>query len=155
MSHKDRFISSQEAIALLKHGKLGTLCTVSSNGVPYGVPVNYYYDEDEHTVVFHCAVKGRKLDNIRANNRVCFAVVGEEQIVEERYTTHYESVLAEGDAEIVDEPKEIVRLLHRLCDALCPHETTRREEVIQKYLPAVRMVKIHIHSVSGKRNRDQ
>ena len=155
MNRPDRYISSEEALILLKQGTRGTLCTASADGIPYGVPVNYYYDEEEQAVVFHCAVKGRKLDNIRANSRVCFVVVGDERIIEERYTTHYESVVAEGEAEIVDEPEEMASLLHRLCDALCPSETRRREEVIRKYLPAVRMVKIHIRSVSGKRNRDE
>ncbi|MCI8497328.1 MAG: pyridoxamine 5'-phosphate oxidase family protein [Clostridiales bacterium] len=148
-------MATEEALKLLRTGKHGTLCTVSADGVPYGVPVNYYYDEEDQAIVFHCAVKGRKLDNIRANSRVCFIVVGEERIMEERYTTHYESVMVEGNAEIVDEPAEMERLLRRLCDALCPSETKRREEVIHKFLPAVRMVKVHIQSVSGKRNRDE
>ena len=95
MNHPGRYISSEEALNLLKHG---TLCTASADGIPYGVPVNYYYDEEEQAVVFHRAVKGRKLDNIRTNSRVCFVVVGDERIIEERYTTHYGSVVAEGEA---------------------------------------------------------
>ncbi|MFW6126469.1 MAG: pyridoxamine 5'-phosphate oxidase family protein [Chloroflexota bacterium] len=39
---------------------------------PYVVPVSYGFSEG--SIYFHCATRGKKLDVMRENNRVCFQV---------------------------------------------------------------------------------
>lgn len=84
------------------------------------------------------------------NPQVSFVVVAEEKIVEELFTTSYRSVIVEGRASFVEAEREKRRLLHILCERLAPTAVERREEVIEKYLPAVAMIRIDIESVSGK-----
>jgi nitroimidazol reductase NimA-like FMN-containing flavoprotein (pyridoxamine 5'-phosphate oxidase superfamily) len=71
MRRKDRSISSEQAIQLLKNGQYGVLSTIGENGYTYGVPLNYVYHEGN--IYFHCAVEGSKIDNIMFNNKVFFA----------------------------------------------------------------------------------
>ncbi|MBN1434398.1 pyridoxamine 5'-phosphate oxidase family protein [Candidatus Fermentibacterales bacterium] len=48
--------------------RLGLCC----NGQPYVVPLCYGYEDG--SLYIHCAPEGRKLEAIRANDRVCFEV---------------------------------------------------------------------------------
>lgn len=150
----NRAISTAEALELLKAGRYGVLSTSSAAGEPYGVPVNYCYSERENCIFFHCAKAGKKLDNIMANSRVSFVVIGREEVAPERFITHYESAVVTGRASIVTGEAEIVEKLLALCDRFAPGVVERRGEVIQKYLPAVAICKITVEAVTGKRNND-
>lgn len=154
MNKPNRAISTDEALVILKTGKYGVLSTASTHCEPYGVPVNYCYSEQEHCIFFHCAKAGKKLDNIAENDRVSFVVIGYEAVVPERFITHYESVVVTGKAQIVHDDKEKTEKLLRLCGKFAPDVPNRRDEVIQKYLPAMVICKISIDAMTGKRNDD-
>lgn len=151
----ERKISTEDALNILKNGKYGVLSTVSQAGVPYGVPLNYFYLPENNALYFHCALKGRKLENIAANSKVSFAVIGSEKIVESRFTTNYESVIVTGTASIVTDQTEKRSLLVQLCRQLAPTALGRMDEVIDRHMPAAKLVKIDVEEVSGKRNQDQ
>ncbi len=150
----NRFIGKEEALEILKGGRYGVLSMVSAQGKPYGVPVNYFYEEEENALYFHCAVKGEKIDCMRKNKEVSFVVVRNEELIQKRFITHYESVLVRGIASFVTEERAKRMLLAKLCDVLVPEGSDRQQEVINKYIAAVMMVKIDIREISGKRNQD-
>ena len=64
---------------LLIDAQTGSLATTSYDGSPYITPLNFLYRDG--CIYFHCALSGRKLDNIAANPRVCFCVYEQERIV--------------------------------------------------------------------------
>lgn len=154
MIKPERGVSRTEALRILREGKYGVLSTASKSGMPYGVPVNYFYVEADQAIYFHCFVRGRKLDNIRENSLVSFVVVGREQIVPERFVTHYESVIVSGRATLITDDAEKTEKLIQLCAALAPSSLERRDQVIQRQLAAVTIVKLEIDQISGKRNQD-
>jgi len=92
----DRAISTDEARGILDKGEYGILSTVSADGQPYGVPVSYVCKGD--IIYFHCAPKGHKLDNLGANSRVSFCVVGKTELLPAEYGTKYESAIVSGRA---------------------------------------------------------
>ena len=149
----DRRMSPDDARRVLREGDYGVLSTADAAGVPYGVPVNYVYDEAEGALYFHCARAGRKLDNLRANPRVSLAVVGTARVVPERFITHYDSVLAEGRAAVMTDESARRRALLMICERFSPG-ISRRDEVIERYWNAVNIVRMDIDTISGKRNRD-
>ena len=65
----DRAQSESTAVEILKKGSYGVLSTVGADGYPYGVPVNYVYDDVK--IYFHCAKSGHKLDAVRASRKIC------------------------------------------------------------------------------------
>lgn len=88
---------------------------LAANGEVYVVPLNYAYVDG--TILFHCAVEGKKLDLIRANPQVCFEVsnmVGEP-------TPHgpqscdspFRSVICWGTARYIDDLDERIAVLNR------------------------------------------
>ncbi len=72
MRRTDREITSSEAMELLAQAKHGVLSMIDADGGPYAVPVNHAVVDG--CIIIHCAVRGRKLDNLRKDVRVCYTV---------------------------------------------------------------------------------
>ncbi|MFR9190314.1 MAG: pyridoxamine 5'-phosphate oxidase family protein [Anaerotruncus massiliensis (ex Togo et al. 2019)] len=137
----NRFLDEREAYRILAEGEYGFLSLVTPEGGPYGIPLNYVWLPEERCVFFHCAKSGRKLDCIRARPEVCFTVVGPARVIPERYNTRYESAVFTGTASIVTDPAEKREKLDLLARRFSPGDP-RREEVVEKYLPAVCICKL-------------
>jgi hypothetical protein len=91
LRRKDRAITEEEAIALLNKAEYGVLSTVTENGKPYGVPLNFCIID--HCIYFHCAIEGQKIENIKQNESVSFCAVGNTEILPDKFGTKYESVI--------------------------------------------------------------
>ncbi len=68
MRRKDRELSNEDTLAILTNAEYGVLSTVSSNGLPYGVPINFCIIDE--VLYFHCALEGSKLDNLSQNTAI-------------------------------------------------------------------------------------
>ena len=154
MNRPERRLPDEDAKALLKAGTYGILSTVDTEGMPYGVPLNYVYSEAEGALFFHCAINGRKVDCIRRDSRICFTVVGRSDIDAAHFTTQYASVIVEGRAVFVQEDDEKRLRLRQLCDSLTPG-ALRRDAVIESYLPKVAVVRVDLEQISGKASRGE
>lgn len=109
MRKKESEMPKEGAASVLKNGEYGILSTMSKDGTPYGVPINYVFEGDE--IFIHGANEGHKMDNMLHNSDVCFTVVGKATFIPERSTTAYESAIVFGKASMVtsdDEKKEIM-----------------------------------------------
>ncbi len=148
MRRVDRQMSEAEAKELLERGELGILATVDSTGQPYGVPLNYVYFND--AVYFHCALIGKKLNDIAANPQVCFTVVGNTQVLPDKFATNYESVMVFGAAAVVDESEK-----NAMFEALIQKYSAAFIEAghayIEKFRAATQVVKISVTHITGKR----
>ncbi len=152
MSRPQRLTSRQEAQEILRKGEYGVLCTVSGEGQPYGVPINYCCDEANGNIYLHCAVTGQKLDNLAHNSKVSFTVVTRSEVVQEKFTTRYESAIVTGTAQLVEDEQEKVNALNLLCDRLAPGVMKGREEMIRSCLHEVAIIRIAAQTLTGKRN---
>lgn len=146
----DRGIPLQEAKAILDNGEYGVLSTVDNVGQPYGVPLSYVYMND--SIYFHCAVTGRKLDNIAQNAKVSFCVVGNTRILPGKFATEYESAVAFGVASEVREAERYNALLW-LLEKYCPEFIEEGKRYIEQQDKATKVFKIKIHHISGKARR--
>jgi nitroimidazol reductase NimA-like FMN-containing flavoprotein (pyridoxamine 5'-phosphate oxidase superfamily) len=100
-------MSDEKAIDFLLKGQEGVLGTISSdNGYPYTVVVNYVFYNGK--LYFHTAKTGHKVDNIINNNRVSFSVFGNVKVIEETFTTKYQSVTVFGKAKVIPSNREVL-----------------------------------------------
>ena len=53
MRRKDRQVTQEEALKILKKAEYGILATSDEQNLPYGVPLSYAYED--HCIYFHCA----------------------------------------------------------------------------------------------------
>ncbi len=150
----ERMTTEAAAREILHSCNLGTLSLVTPDGLPYGVPINYYYDESANALYLHCALKGKKMDCLQSRPEVSFSVYTNPVIIEEKFTTHYDSAIVTGHAEIMTDTEEKRAALTAFSMALAPSGAYRLKEVVDKYWKAVAMIKISIDKIEGKRNRD-
>jgi len=147
LRRKDHAISQEEAMAILKKAEYGVVSTISENGKPYGVPLNFCIID--HCVYFHCAVEGQKIDNIKQNKFVSFCAVGDSEILPDRFDTKYESVIVTGEVEeVFDRNKQIA--LEGLLHKYSPKYFDKGIKYIESQREKTRVFKIAINKLTGK-----
>jgi nitroimidazol reductase NimA-like FMN-containing flavoprotein (pyridoxamine 5'-phosphate oxidase superfamily) len=147
---KDRMMSDKDAKELLLKGEYGILSTVSPDGQPYGVPLNYSYSGD--VIYFHCALEGHKLENIEGSKKVSFCVVGKTEVLPEKFATKYESVIVFGEAcEVTGDEKQkgFVELVKKYSLGFMQEGL----EYIKNAGSKARVYKIALASITGKARR--
>lgn len=149
LRRQDRKMEDNAVLELLTKGEYGTLSTVDAEGYPYGVPLSYVYIDKTHSIYFHCAREGHKLDNIAANNKASFCVVGEVQTLPDRFSVRFQSAIAFGRMFEVSgvEKREVLTAF------LTKYSSEFMEKGL-KYLeadePNCRVFKLEIEHLTGK-----
>lgn len=106
---------SEEACAeVLKEQWRGVLSVLGDGGYPYGVPVDFFYDEEKGEIYFHGAKEGHKIDAIRACDKVSFCVWNEGFIKQGEWALNITSVIAFGKIRIVEDESERTRILRQI-----------------------------------------
>ena len=82
---KKKEMDIDAAKELLQCSRRGVLAVNGDDGYPYAVPVNYFYDSDAGKIYFHGARTGHKVDALKASDKVCFTVYGNETVKEEAW----------------------------------------------------------------------
>lgn len=150
LRRKDRQISEHEALELLKQGEYGVLSTCDADGYPYGVPLSYCLLNN--ALYFHSAPEGHKLSILAERNHASFCVVGAIQIIPEKFSTRYESVIVSGQVTDVD-GEEKLQGLEGLVDKYCPDHHAKGMQYIATDKAKTRVFKLQIESICGKARR--
>ena len=148
LRREDRRLDNAASMALLKRGEYGILSTADTHQQPYGIPVNYVIMEGN--IFFHCAVEGRKLENILANDRVSFCVVGKTELLPEQFSTRYESVVVSGSAKVIDDRVIKKNALRALVEKYAPTHAAAGEAYIDKLMDKTAVVCVTIQKLDGK-----
>lgn len=142
-------IGTEDAKKLLASSRRGVLAVNGDNGYPYAIPVNYLYNEEEHTIIFHGAKSGHKAESIKACDKVCFTVFGNETIREEEWAPYVQSVVAFGRCHLIENREKTMQLLRLLAKKYYPDNDLIEEEV-KKSGAAAQIFEIIIEHMSGK-----
>lgn len=149
MRRKKQQLSVEECIEILNKNTAGVLSVIGDHGYPYTVPLSYVYFDN--TIYFHCAKEGHKIDAIKKDNKASFCVIEQDQIIPEKFTTAYKSVVLFGRAKILENPKEIRSAINKLAIKYSPDESEEsRNNEIEGSINRLNMVKIEIEYMTGK-----
>ena len=122
-----------------------TLSMVRPDSTPYGLPISLVRSDDD-TFYFHCAAEGEKLDCLKANPIVSLSAVSRctPKFEEEKnnFTEYYNSAIALGIAEIVDDDDEKIKALRLLCQRFLPKYMNHFDEAIARSLSITTVVRI-------------
>ena len=146
---KKNEIGTEEAKKLLLTSRRGILAVNGDNGYPYAIPINYFYDETTEKIFFHGSRVGHKVDALKACDKVCFTVVGQEVIKAEQWAPYVKSAVVFGRCHLIEESEEALKTLRQLAMKYYPDEQTADEE-ISRSSKAVQMFEIDIEHISGK-----
>lgn len=142
-------ISEEAAGALLQSARRGVLAVNGDEGYPYAIPVNFWYDNAQQKIYFHGARAGHKVDAVKACDKVCFTVFGNEQVKDEAWAPYLQSVVVFGRCRLLEHGAESLALVKRLAMKYYPEERLADEE-IEASGAAVQMFEITIEHLSGK-----
>jgi len=147
MRRDKQLLSKEDTDAVMKRCTNGVLACIGDEDYPYAVPLSYVYYNDK--IYFHSAKNGHKIAAIMKNSKVSFAVVDEDTIISEKFTTYFRSVIAFGKARIVegDEGREALKALVEKYSGDQPEEAKRKEisGCTQAYIVA-----IDVEHITGK-----
>ncbi len=147
MRRKDKQLTLEESIEILRNNEIGVLSTICENGYPYGVPLNYVYYNN--SIYFHCAKTGQKLDNIKGSTKVSFCVYCDVELLPDKFDTNYKSVILFGKAMEVNELEKEEALL----EFIKKYSSKFIEEgknYIEKAKGTALVYKINIEHITGK-----
>ena len=151
MRRKDRLVSEESAREIMEKAEYGIFITADKEGQPYGIAVSHVADGDK--VYFHCAADvGRKLDNVKENNKVCMNFTCNAYVDEEKYTHRYESVVAEGTAVIVADREEKYHALQLIAKKYAPASFKDSDDYILPKMEITGVVRMDVETLSGKVN---
>jgi len=151
MRRERQLMRADEAEAVLKRGSNGVLACLGDDDYPYAVPLNYVYHKGR--IYFHSAKEGHKIDAMLKHPKVSFAVVDEDTILSERYTSRFRSAIVFGKARIAegDERLEAFRALVEKYSGDQPKDDKQR--VIDDCTRAC-IVAIDIEHMTGKQAKE-
>ncbi len=149
MRLKSQQLSEEETIALLDAGEYGVLSTIGANGYPYGVPINYIYDDGK--IYIHSAVEGHKLRNFEHDSHVSFCVVAEAELLQEDVNTMFKSVIAFGKIKELTAMEDKQRVFELMIRKLCPDYIPSGLEYVEENKHLARVYEIEIEHITGKR----
>lgn len=151
MRRKEKMISQEEVMEVLETAEYGVLSTVSGDGIPYGTPVNFVFKDG--AIYFHCATEGHRLDNIAANDNVCFTVVDSVELMPDQFNTKYRSVIAFGKAEVLEDEAEKREALLAIVKKLSPGFIESGMKYIDSSVDKASVIRMTVSEMTGKATR--
>lgn len=139
-------LPQEEAEKILENGKTGILAVNGDDGFPYAVPVNYVYKKGK--IYFHGATAGHKYDAMLRNNKVSFCVIDKDDVVAEKLTTYFRSVIVFGTVRLL-EGDELVQAAYDLGIKYYDNDEAVRKEIARE-LNALACFEINIEHMTGK-----
>lgn len=136
----------------------GVLTVHGEGGYPYPVPINYVFLEngidgaaEQGAFYFHCAREGHKMDAVKNDSKASFCVVGQHEVVAQKFSTRYRSVVAFGQVNTVDEAT-MRDALYKLSKKFDPtaHDSILR--VIEEDLSGCAVLELVVEHMTGKRS---
>ena len=161
MRREKQQLSREETLEILKNGKTAVLALSGDDGYPYAVPVNYVFcqeksapaisDESEPfgKILFHGAKSGHKIDALKKCQKVSLCVIQSDDVIKEKLTTAYKSVIVFGTARILENEEEIFHAAEIFGLRYNEDAQFVREE-IRRMFSAICCVEIQIEHATGK-----
>lgn len=141
-------LSDTECKEILKSCTSGTLALSGDDGYPYAVPISYVYADGK--IYFHSAVSGHKLDAIERSDKASFCVISEDNVLPEKFTTVFASVIVFGRIRVIADNAEKRRTITLLSDKYSPDMKDAREKEIDTSFNNMCMLELTIEHMSGK-----
>jgi len=146
---QDRLLNEAEATSLLQTGEYGVLSMQTEEGGAYGIPINYAWD-GKQSIYLHCALEGRKIRNIAFCNNVSFCVVGKTNVVSNKFTTGYESIILSCKASVGLRHEERMNAMVLLLEKYSPADMEKGVKYAQKLFDQTEIIRLDISEWSGK-----
>ena len=114
LARKNQSLEMPQIIKILNSEKRGVLSVQGDNGYPYGLPMNYWYNEENGCLYFHSGKKGHKIDALSSDDKVSFCVYDEGYRKDEEWALNISSVIVFGRMRIVENEEKAIEIYRKL-----------------------------------------
>ena len=149
MRRNKQAVSREGCVQILKTENRGVLSVVGDEGYPYAIPMNFYYEEKEEKLYFHCAREGHKIDAIKKCDKVCFTTWNSGYRKEGEWAWNVTSVVAMGRAEFISDINVVNEKLRKIAWKYYPEKEEAEEAIIQA-AGRVQILALRIEKLTGK-----
>ncbi len=150
MRRNDKEITDRTVIESIIEQSVVCRLAMSEGDRPYVVPLNFGYKDN--TLYFHAAGKGKKLDILRKNNRVCFEFDIDHELVKGdnacNWGMKYRSVIGFGRASFVERPEQKRQALQIIVKHYGADSFADRENAVK----SITILKVDIENITGKKS---
>lgn len=175
--HKQQ-LSQEKCFEILEKGSSGTLALLDKQGFPYSVPLSYVFFPGKATeaqipesqilhpngekpasaetqdnlgsIYFHSALKGHKIDAIRNCAKASFCVIAADDVIPEKFTTAYRSVIVFGEVRIVKDDTNRKLGLELLGRKYSPNFEEAMQSEIANAFDRTAIIELKIEKITGK-----
>jgi nitroimidazol reductase NimA-like FMN-containing flavoprotein (pyridoxamine 5'-phosphate oxidase superfamily) len=148
MRRKDREIVDRKGMESVIRKASVCHLAMCDGGSPYVVPLCFGYEDG--TLYFHSAAEGRKLEVLRRNDRVCFEISVDHEIMILGDPCHwdmrYRCVIGFGRASFIEDQDE----KHRALDAIVAQYTAGSFTYPEDTVKSMVVIRVEIESMTGK-----
>ncbi len=140
-----------ECERIMTEAKRGVLSVAGDDGYPYGVPMNFVYDDGK--IYFHAARSGHKLDAIGRNDKVSFCVLSEGIREPDDWWYHFTSVIVFGRIRVVEDETARIDAFRKLGLKYFP-TAEMVENDIKKDAARALILELTVEHMTGKRVKE-
>lgn len=149
LRRKDREITDRSEMESIIRSAKTMYMALADNDTPFLVPLHFAFDGT--ALYFHSAKAGTKIELLKRNPVVCFAISDYFGVEESEYPCDFEArhrtVIGMGTACFVDDDTEKIKAL----DLIVAQFTEKKFTYPQAKLDATTVVRIEIDSLKGKK----
>ncbi|MBE5971406.1 MAG: pyridoxamine 5'-phosphate oxidase family protein [Lachnoclostridium sp.] len=126
---KNKQLSTESCIEVLKNETRGVLSVLGDDDYPYGTPMNFWYNEEDGNIYFHCGNIGHRLEALQKHNKVSFCVFDQGYKEENEWAYKVKSVIIFGKIEIIDDMEQITDIVTKLSYRFVQDDEYIKEEI--------------------------
>jgi nitroimidazol reductase NimA-like FMN-containing flavoprotein (pyridoxamine 5'-phosphate oxidase superfamily) len=146
---QDRLLLESRAIELLTEGEYGAMSMCCDDSAAYGIPISYAWNGNE-SIYIHCATEGKKLNCLDNNSAVSLCVVGKTNVISEKFTTEFESIILQCQAFRNLSDEERMEALMLIVKKYSPNDIKVGEKYAEKSFHRTEIIRLNIEKWSGK-----
>lgn len=152
MRRKNQQLGLKECEKILNSCTSGVLAVSGDEGYPYAVPLSYVYSDNK--LYFHCARSGHKLDAVQNCSKASFCVIAKDDILPEKYTTLFKSVIVFGKIRILKTAEEMEEPIKTLTRKYVKNDENGIQKEFDQFKNNMYMLCFEIEHISGKQCRE-
>lgn len=142
-------LSHEECVCVLKNEVRGVLSVLGDDDYPYGIPINFYYSEDDNKIYFHGAKEGHKIDSIKKHDKVSFCVYDKGVLIDGKTGLNYKSVIVFGKIKPLEDKEKSVNICRLLANQF-NFDKQYIEDEIKNFAKHVLVLELAPEYISGK-----
>ena len=149
VARKNQRLTNTQIVEILNREKRGVLSVYGENGYPYGLPINYWYNEENGYIYFHSGKKGHKIDAINSDNKVSFCVYDEGFRTDGEWALNISSVIVFGKIHVVEDMEKSVEI-YRSLSLKFTSDVEYIDSEIQRFVKVTLCYELRPEHITGK-----